>query len=348
METTQYRPDRNSNSFNIDNNSLTIFSCHGKPLAGGSCTNLNTLEINQAHFYILQNCKEVRPWIEEHLEILTKENNRNVAKRHKEEFPLWFEKKVIQLKENGDNRITEELLILARPSDRRVFCYSGYILNGSRFRTMESELGLKTQNSGVVVKSDEHTGNIDYFGRIRRILEIQYMNNKSVMLFQCDWFEVPTQGRSQSRGYKKDEYGFVCVDITRLHYTSDPFILGSQAQSVYYVKHGQSEKWHSVIRVRPQHLYDLPEQKDEMEQYQLIDLVERGETIQEVELEHDNIRIERGDIDGVSVEAPLNNEEEADLVVIDDIDHENVDEFSDSEIDEDTSEYDEVEDDDWF
>ena len=64
---------------------------------------------------------------------------------------------VIQLKENGDNRITEELLILARPSDPRVFWYSGYILNGSRFQTMESELGLKTQNYGVVVKSDEHT-----------------------------------------------------------------------------------------------------------------------------------------------------------------------------------------------
>ncbi|XP_015170830.1 uncharacterized protein [Solanum tuberosum] len=212
---------------------------------------------------------------------------------------------------------------------------------------MESELGLKNQNSGVVVKSNEHTGNVDYFGRIRRILEIQYMNNKSVMLFQCDWFELPPQGRSQSRGYKKDEYGFVCVDITRLHYTSDPFILGSKAQSVYYVKHGQSEKWHSMIRVRPRNLYDLPEQKDEMEQYQLIDLVERGETNQELELENDNIRIEREDINGVSVEAPsLNNEEEADLVVIDEPDHENVDNFSDSAIDEDTSEYDEVEDDD--
>ncbi|KAH0712266.1 hypothetical protein KY289_008225 [Solanum tuberosum] len=180
----------------------------------------------------------------EHLEILAKENNRNVAKRHKEELPLWFEKKVIELKENGDNRITEELLILARPPDPRVFCYSGYILNDSRFRTMESELGLKTQNN--------------------------------------------------------------------------------------------------VIRVRPRNLYDLPEQKDEMEPYQLIDLVERGETNQEVELENDNIRIEREDIDGVSVEAPsLNNEEEVDLVVVDEPDHENVDDFSDSATDEDTSEYDE-------
>ncbi|KAH0746208.1 hypothetical protein KY285_007865 [Solanum tuberosum] len=187
---------------------------------------------------------------------------------------------------------------------------------------MESELGLKTQNSGVVVKSDEHTGNVDYFGRIRRILEIQYMNNKSVILFQCDWFEVPPQGCSQSTG--------------------------SQAQSVYYVKHGQSEKWHSVIRVRPRNLYDLPEQKDEMEPYQLIELVEKGETNQEVELENDNIRIEREDIDGVSVEATsFNNEEEVDLVVADEPDHENVDDFNDFAIDEDTSEYDEVEDDDW-
>jgi len=102
-------------------------------------------------------------------------------------------------------------------------------------------------------------------------------------------------------------------------------------------------------KVRPRNLYDLLEQNDEMEQYQLIDLVERGETNQEVELENDNIRIEREDIDGVSVEAPsLNNEEEVDLVVVDEPDHENVDDSSDSATDEDTSEYDEVEDDDWF
>ncbi|KAH0746379.1 hypothetical protein KY285_008036 [Solanum tuberosum] len=83
-----------------------------------------------------------------------------------------------------------------------------------------------------------------------------------------------------------------------------------------------------------------------MEPYQLIDLVERGETNQEVELENDNIRIEREDIDRVSVEAPsLNNEEEVDLVVVDEPDYENVDDFSDSTPDEDTSEYDEVEDD---
>ncbi|KAH0682978.1 hypothetical protein KY289_020730 [Solanum tuberosum] len=253
----------------------------------------------------------------EHLEILTKENNKNVFKRHKEEFSLWFEEKVVQLKENGDDRITDELFALARLPDSRVYSHNGYTLNGFRFRTKDSELFLKTQNSGVVVKSDEHTENVDYYGRIRKILEISYISGNSVILFQCDWFEVPPQGRSQSRGYKRDEYGFVCVDVTQIHYTNDPFILGSQAQSVYYLKHGQNEKWHAVVRVRPRNLYDVPEQESEPEPYQLIDLVERGETSLQVESDNDNVIIQREDIDGVSIEAPsLNNEEEIDLEYI--------------------------------
>lgn len=129
-------------------------------------------------------------------------------------FLLWFDKKVLQLKQNGDDRITDQLLILARCPDSRVYCHNGYILNGYMFRTMESELYLKTQNSGVVVKSDEHTKNIDYYGKIRKILEVHYMDNNSVILFQCDWFEVPPQGRSQSRGYKRDGYGLIIVDAT--------------------------------------------------------------------------------------------------------------------------------------
>ncbi|XP_075088752.1 uncharacterized protein LOC107769589 isoform X2 [Nicotiana tabacum] len=181
METKQSRPDRNFDSPNINPNGLSIFNCHGKSLAGGEWKSLSNLEINQAHFYILQNCEEVRPWIEEHLDILAKKKNRNIAKRHKEEFPLWFEEKVVQLKENGDGRVTDELLALARLPDNCVYCHKGYILNGFRFQTIESELYLKTQNSGVVVKSDEHTKNIDYYGKIREILDIHYMGNSVIL-----------------------------------------------------------------------------------------------------------------------------------------------------------------------
>ncbi|XP_019267397.1 PREDICTED: uncharacterized protein LOC109244716 [Nicotiana attenuata] len=64
METKQNRLDRNFDSSNIEPNGLSIFNRRGKPLVGGTWINLRTHEINQAHFYILQNCEEVRPWME--------------------------------------------------------------------------------------------------------------------------------------------------------------------------------------------------------------------------------------------------------------------------------------------
>ncbi|KAM3340549.1 hypothetical protein P3S68_028183 [Capsicum galapagoense] len=86
-----------------------------------------------------------------------------------------------------------------------------------------------------------------------------------------------------------------------------------------------------------------------MEPFQLIDLVERREANPQVELDNDNIRIQRKDIDRVGVEAPsLNSEEEIDLVGVDDSDHEDLDDYSDSATDEETTKHDEVKDDDWM
>ncbi|KAM3248163.1 hypothetical protein P3L10_009931 [Capsicum annuum] len=86
-----------------------------------------------------------------------------------------------------------------------------------------------------------------------------------------------------------------------------------------------------------------------MEPFQLIDLVKRRESNPQVELDNHNIRIQRKDIDRVGVEAPfLNSEEEIDLVGVDDSDHEDLDDYSDSATDEETTKHDEVEDDDWM
>ena len=78
----------------------------------------------------------------------------------------------------------------------------------------------------MVVKGDERTGYIDWFGVIKKIIALDYLESKQIVLFKCNWFEIPLQSRNQSRGYKKDEYGFINVDVTRLHYKDNPFILG--------------------------------------------------------------------------------------------------------------------------
>ena len=124
---------------------------------------------------------------------------------------------------------------------------------------------LKTQNSGVVVKGDESTGYIDWFGVVKKIIALDYLGSNEVILFKCDWFEVPPQGRRQSRGYKKDAYGFINVDTTCLHYKDDPFILGIQAEQVCYAKDVENPNWCSVIKLRPRNLFAMPNREQEVD-----------------------------------------------------------------------------------
>ncbi|XP_058723125.1 uncharacterized protein LOC131594944 [Vicia villosa] len=287
MDSRLNRPERCMDYSCDDYNGLSVFENNGRPICGESWENMSVYQIQQAHFYILQNCEEVRPWIEEHMTILRNENSRNVDKRHKEQFNKWFEKEVIQLQKLGDKRVTSQLLALARGPDCRVCNHKGYFLNGFKFRTKDSEIHLKTQNSGVIVRGDELTGNVDYYGVIQKITEVRYMNRNFVILFKCDWFEAPSQGRNQGRGYKKDEYGFFSVDMTRLCYRNDPFILGSQARLVYYVRHGDNEKWHTVVKVKPRNSFDLP-CGDDLEPYQLNELGDTHVQLDATLLDQDN------------------------------------------------------------
>ncbi len=117
----------------------------------------------------------------------------------------------------------------------------------------------------MVVKGDERTSCIDWFGVIQKIIALDYLGSQEVVLFKCDWFEVPPPGRNQSRGYKKDEYGFISVDITRLQYKDDPFILGIQAEQVYYAKDVKNQNWCSVIKMKPRNLFAMPNREQKVE-----------------------------------------------------------------------------------
>ena len=92
--------------------------------------------------------------------------------------------------------MTNQILSLARGPDRRTYFYKGYIINDFRFHTKEVEKNLKTQNSGVVVKGDDITRNVDYYGVIRRIIQLQYLGRERIVIFKCDWFEVPRKNKT--------------------------------------------------------------------------------------------------------------------------------------------------------
>ena len=56
-------------------------------------------------------------------------------------------------------------------------------------------------------------------------------------------------GSKQSSCVKKDELGFILVDLNRLGYRSDPFILASQAKQVFYVNDQIQTKWSIVCHM---------------------------------------------------------------------------------------------------
>lgn len=113
---------------------------------------------------------------------------------------------------------------------------------------------MSIQNSGVIVKGDDSTGNVDYYGVIKKIICLDFATDKEVVLFQCDWFDVPPPDRNQSRGYRKDKYGIINLDTTQLRFKDEPYILGSQAQQVFYVRDVKKPNWATVVQMNPRNL----------------------------------------------------------------------------------------------
>jgi hypothetical protein len=54
------------------------------------------------------------------------------------------------------------------------------------------------------VKGDETTGNMDWYGVIKKIFSLEFPNAKEVVMFECDWYDVPAASKNKGRGYKKD------------------------------------------------------------------------------------------------------------------------------------------------
>jgi hypothetical protein len=114
----------------------------------------------------------------------------------------------------------------------------------------------------VVVKGDDSTGNMDWYGVIRNIVSLEFPSEKEAILFKCDWYNVHTSTKNKGRGYKKDQYGIIDIDTTRFQYVTDPYILGTQAEQVVYVKGMKKPEWCTVVRLKPRNLFAMPEGKE--------------------------------------------------------------------------------------
>jgi len=126
--------------------------------------------------------------------------------------------------------ISDTLYALSRGPDLRVRVFNRSVINGFFFRTASVESALNTQNSGVAVKGADSSASMEWYGVIKKILTLDFPGEKEVVLFQCDWYDVPAPSKKKSRGYRRDQYGIIDVDTTRFRYLNDPYILETQAE----------------------------------------------------------------------------------------------------------------------
>ncbi|XP_027912627.1 uncharacterized protein LOC114172228 [Vigna unguiculata] len=146
--------------------------------------------------------------------------------------------------------------------------YNAYNVNGFKFRTLERDDGLKTQNSGIFgtfvtrsyvssIDNQMQFGGVPYYGKLVDIIEINYNGRFSITLFKCMWANTTT-----SRGIITDDLGFRLVNFTRLIHIGDndddePNIQAAEAQMVYYVVDELDKNWSIPLHLKPQVLYDI-------------------------------------------------------------------------------------------
>ena len=88
-------------------------------------------------------------------------------------------------------------------------------------------------------------GDVPYYGVLTEVVELHYLGgNRS---FYSSVIDVINDGR----GIKRDEFGYISVNFTRMLYTDEPFVLASQAKQVFYVKDSNEFDWYTVIQTQP-------------------------------------------------------------------------------------------------
>nr|AAM08512.1 Putative transposase [Oryza sativa Japonica Group] len=183
----------------------------------------------KAHFTVLQQSSLVAPYIEEHLALVRSRNidksDAWITRHHIDTFPGWLRQHLMD-----NETINQQLAFLARGSSSSIATFQGYEINGYTFYTRAEDMKSTNQNSVVRIDAMGHDGTTGtYYGAIEEIWELDYGPLK-VPLFRCQWVRL-TGG-----GVTIDDSGMTNVDLNKVGYSDEPFVLANDVTHVFYVK----------------------------------------------------------------------------------------------------------------
>ena len=113
----------------------------------------------------------------------------------------------------------------------RVRSFSGYDVNGYRFRTISYEQSWpnrRTTSSGVFTPGVDE---VEYYGRIEEIYELKFHGSKpfNLVIFKCHWFDPEVTRWTYSN------LGLVEIQQDSVLPGDDVYIVAQQATQVYYL-----------------------------------------------------------------------------------------------------------------
>ncbi|XP_019089821.1 PREDICTED: uncharacterized protein LOC104732468 [Camelina sativa] len=250
-----------------------IFPNIGRFVGAGHVWTLTYIERQQAHRHVLINCQLLdhlqERYKNELVSRISGQSRRNRAIDIDREihlnFAKWMREKV---EENDIDGIDDDLRCLAIGPSDKVVKYTTYNVNDFKFRTIERDADLKTQNSGVYVAAETMSyassrdlnpiaGDVVYYGKLVEVMKLNFYETFKVVLFKCKWVDSRTE-----RGYKIDAYGHHMVNFSRLlhsgeNFEDEPYVLASQARLVYYVKQLGESEWDFAVHVQLRDVYDM-------------------------------------------------------------------------------------------
>nr|XP_025880314.1 uncharacterized protein LOC107280544 [Oryza sativa Japonica Group] len=210
--------------------------------------------LDQMVWYVLNNCSQVEEYIKMFRDELEREEVSNIEKTIRQGFQTWFRN--LMLRKNTDEEmVDDDIFSLACGPDLRIKKYKSCIVNGVRFNTLDRDKNKKTQNSGVISLGTHNSELIEFYGNIKEIIQIDYNgDDRSVVLFKCDWYKL------DGRNALKDDGFYKSINVGSLWYKDDSLILATQARKVFYLPDTRfGNNWQVVQTFDHRHLYNVSE-----------------------------------------------------------------------------------------
>lgn len=156
---------------------------------------------------------------------------------------------------------------IAEGPNKDVPTFSGYRINGVTYNTNDRDNVHQVQCSGVSVDADTMVvhgkdKNIDhrshtFYGFITSIWELDY-NQFRIPVFHCNWVDM-------NKGVKTDELGYTLVNLNKLAFSNDPFVLGKHVKQVCYIDDPLEKSWSVVLKLPDKKYYEDGDSDDENE-----------------------------------------------------------------------------------